>query len=67
MGMGRRSASFIALPDHPTHVAFSPAGHRIYVTRKTGLGLAVVQKIAVNHGGGAEARNLPAGDRKSVV
>lgn len=33
----------------------------------TGLGLAVVQKIAVNHGGGAEARNLPAGGAEFIL
>ena len=33
----------------------------------TGLGLAVVQKIAVNHGGGAEARNLPDGGAEFIL
>ena len=33
----------------------------------TGLGLAVVQKIAVNHGGGAEARNLPGGGAEFIL
>ena len=43
--LGRRNASFIPLPDHPTELAFSPAGHRLYVSRKTGLGLAVVDRF----------------------
>ena len=33
----------------------------------TGLGLAVVQKIAVNHGGTAEARNLPGGGAEFIL
>jgi len=33
----------------------------------TGLGLAVVQKIAVNLGGGAEARNLPGGGAEFIL
>ena len=33
----------------------------------TGLGLAVVQKIAVNHGGSAEARNLPGGGAEFIL
>ena len=33
----------------------------------TGLGLAVVQKIAVNHGGGTEARNLPGGGAEFIL
>jgi len=33
----------------------------------TGLGLAVVQKIAVNHGGGAEAKNLPGGGAEFIL
>ena len=32
----------------------------------TGLGLAVVQKIAVHHGGSAEARNLPGGGAEFI-
>ena len=44
--LGRRAASFIPLPDHPIDVAFSPAGHRLYVSRKTGLGLAVVDRFS---------------------
>lgn len=43
--LGRRTTTFIPLPDHPTDVAFSPAGHRLYVSRKTGLGLAVVDRF----------------------
>jgi hypothetical protein len=43
--LGRRAASFIPLPDHPTDVSFAPAGHRLYVSRKTGLGLAVVDRF----------------------
>src|SRR5208282_1608932 len=33
----------------------------------TGLGLAVVQKIAVHHGGSAEARNLPGGGTEFIL
>jgi two-component system sensor histidine kinase PilS (NtrC family) len=33
----------------------------------TGLGLAVVQKIAVQHGGSAEARNLPGGGAEFIL
>jgi len=33
----------------------------------TGLGLAVVQKIAVHHGGSAEARNLPGGGAEFIL
>ncbi|HTY06051.1 MAG TPA: SPOR domain-containing protein [Gemmatimonadales bacterium] len=44
--LGRRAPGFVPLTDHPTGVTFSPAGHRLYVTRKTGLGLAVVDRFA---------------------
>lgn len=43
---GRRPMVFIALPDHPTNVTFSPAGHRIYVVRKSALGLAVLDRFS---------------------
>ncbi len=43
--VGRRAAAFVPLTDHPTSVAFSPAGHRLYVSRKTGFGLAVVDRF----------------------
>lgn len=43
--LGRRAPAFVRLPDHPTDIAFSPAGHRLYVSRKTGLGLAVVDRF----------------------
>jgi DNA-binding beta-propeller fold protein YncE len=42
---GRRAGVFIPLPDHPRALAFSPSGHRIYVARKTGLGLAVIDRF----------------------
>ena len=44
--LGRRAAAFVPLPDHPIDVAFSPAGHRLYVSKKTGLGLAVVDRFS---------------------
>ena len=44
--LGRRAPGFIPLPDHPVDVAFSPAGHRLYVSKKSGLGLAVVDRFS---------------------
>ena len=43
--------------------------HPFFTTkaRGTGLGLAVVQKIIVQHGGQVEARNLPAGGAAFIV
>jgi dipeptidyl aminopeptidase/acylaminoacyl peptidase len=42
--LGRREAAFVPLADHPRALAFSPSGHRAYVTRRTGAGLAVVDR-----------------------
>ena len=40
----RREPAFVPLEDHPRAVVFSPSGHRIYVARRTGPGLAVVDR-----------------------
>ncbi len=42
--MGRREPAFIPLADHPRGLAFSPSGHRVYVARRTGAGLAVIDR-----------------------
>ena len=42
--LARRDPTFIALPDHPRALAFSASGHRIYVGRSTGAGLAVLDR-----------------------
>jgi hypothetical protein len=41
---GRRSPEFVPIRDHPRAVAFSPAGHRLYVARRTAEGLVVVDR-----------------------
>jgi DNA-binding beta-propeller fold protein YncE len=40
----RRAPAFIPLADHPRSLAFSPSGHRVYVTRRSGAGLAVIDR-----------------------
>ena len=40
----RRAPVFVPLRDHPRAVAFSPAGHRLYVARRTAAGLAVIDR-----------------------
>lgn len=40
----RREPAFIPLADHPRALAFSPSGHRVYVARRTGPGLAVIDR-----------------------
>jgi hypothetical protein len=42
--LGRRDAAFVPLTDHPRALVFSPSGHRIYVARRTGPGLAVIDR-----------------------
>ena len=42
--LGRRPPVFVPLRDHPRAVAFSPAGHRLYVARRTAAGLAVIDR-----------------------
>ena len=37
-------SSFVRIPDRPRALAFSPAGHRIYVAKRAGLGLAVIDR-----------------------
>jgi len=41
----RRAPAFVSLADHPRALAFSPAGHRLYVARRTSPGLAVVDRF----------------------
>jgi hypothetical protein len=43
--LGRREAAFVRLSDHPRALAFSPSGHRIYVTRRTEPGLAAIDRF----------------------
>ncbi|MBI1966660.1 MAG: SPOR domain-containing protein [Gemmatimonadetes bacterium] len=40
-----RDSSFVPIADHPRALLFSPAGHRIYVARRSGLGLAVIDRF----------------------
>lgn len=42
--LAHRSPVFVRLDDHPRAVAFSPAGHRLYVARRTAAGLAVIDR-----------------------
>ena len=42
--LGRRDPTFVPLADQPRALAFSPSGHRIYVARRAGLGLAVIDR-----------------------
>ena len=42
--MEARDSSFVRVPDKPRALAFSPAGHRIYVAKRAGLGLAVIDR-----------------------
>ena len=42
--MARREPTFVPLADHPRALAFSPSGHRVYVARRTGAGLAVIDR-----------------------
>lgn len=41
----RRAPAFVPLADHPRALTFSPAGHRLYVARRTSPGLAVVDRF----------------------
>jgi len=41
----RRAPAFVPLADHPRALAFSPAGHRLYVARRTSPGLAVIDRF----------------------
>ena len=40
-----RDSSFVPIPDHPRALLFSPAGHRLYVARRSGLGLSVIDRF----------------------
>jgi len=42
--LGRREPAFVPLADHPRALAFSPSGHRVYVTRRTEPGLAAIDR-----------------------
>ena len=42
--LARREPAFVRLADHPRALAFSPSGHRVYVARRTGAGLAVIDR-----------------------
>ena len=43
--LGRRDPAFVPLADKPRALAFSPSGHRTYVARRAGLGLAVIDRF----------------------
>jgi signal transduction histidine kinase len=53
------------IPDHELQKIFLP----FYTTKSegTGLGLAVVQKVALQHGGSIEARNRPGGGAEFLL
>jgi signal transduction histidine kinase len=53
------------IPDHDMQKIFLP----FYTTKSegTGLGLAVVQKVALQHGGSIEARNRPGGGAEFLL
>ncbi len=55
--LGGRAPAFIRLADHPRALAFSPSGHRVYVARRSSLGLAVVDRY---EGREADGIALPA-------
>ncbi|MGH7522359.1 MAG: SPOR domain-containing protein [Gemmatimonadales bacterium] len=42
--LGRRTPQFVKLGASPRALAFSPSGHRIYVARRNGPGLAVLDR-----------------------
>jgi hypothetical protein len=42
--IGSGTPSFVPLEGHPRALAFSPAGHRVYVAKREGLGLAVIDR-----------------------
>ena len=42
--LARREPVFVPLADHPRALAFSPSGHRVYVTRRAEAGLAVIDR-----------------------
>lgn len=43
--LGRRQPTHIPLADNPRALVFSPSGHRIYVARRNGAGLAVIDRF----------------------
>jgi len=42
--LARREPAFVPLAEHPRALAFSPSGHRVYVARRTGAGIAVIDR-----------------------
>jgi hypothetical protein len=42
--LARRAPAFVPLTDPPRALAFSPSGHRVFVGRRTGAGLAVIDR-----------------------
>jgi hypothetical protein len=42
--LARREPAFVPIADHPRALAFSPSGHRVYVARRNGPGLAVIDR-----------------------
>ena len=70
-GPGRKMVRLVVADDGPgiAEEVLPKLFLPFYTTKPdgTGLGLAVVQKIAVNHGGGAEARNLAGGGAEFIL